>query len=227
MSSSKDRTPREPWRTALREGDPARRAPNLDAQEIERMRRAVLAAAPEPRRRFVLTPVWGAALAAAALILAMGVGRPLWDRLRVDVVAEGPRAVSPVSPPASTPRVRPDRPIPPAPAVSPAPPAATPSARPVARPVPRPRTPEPETVPAQTVEPAPDFAPGPDLLEDPASGEALDSAALATETDDTAADLPRQVQFSTPGGTRIIWVLAAEDHPTAEAAPSRPEEKSE
>ncbi len=106
--SSKDQTPLEPWRAALREGDPARGTPDLEPREIDRMRRAVLAAAAEPRRRFVLTPVWGTALAAAILLLALGVGRWLWDHVRVDVVAEGPRAVSPVpSPSPSMASIRP------------------------------------------------------------------------------------------------------------------------
>jgi hypothetical protein len=75
------------------------------------------------------------------------------------------------------------------------------------------RLPEPEL--SEPEPPEPDIEPDPGLLEEAVLSEALDGAQ------------PRQVQFSTPGGTRIIWMLAPEDPSTDEAAPVRPEESNE
>lgn len=210
--SHKDPQPLEPWRAVLREGDPARAEPGFDPREAERMRRAVLAARPEPRRRFVMTPVWASALAAAALVLTVGVVRTIREAPSTSTVAVHAPRPAPVAPapPAA-------RPAPPA-VQEPDPPTAVaelvvPVARP-AGPPPAPQ-PKPEDRMAQAVLepelPEPDLASDPGLLEGPAAEEILASA------DADHGALPRQVQFSTPGGTRIIWMLEPEESSTEES----------
>ncbi len=180
------------------------------------MRRLVLAARAEPRRRLAFTPVWAAALAAATLILAAG----LWRTL-------------PQAPPAVALRNPPPVPAPPAARPTPlvAPPAPPEPKAPRARPAPAPaapvRAPRPEARVAQLQEPELseiDTEPDPELVEEAVLSAALDGASIADAADGAQ---PRQVQFSTPGGTRIIWMLAPEDPSTDEAAPVRPEESNE
>jgi hypothetical protein len=151
-------------KSVLRQGDPAAGDPGLSPEEIQAMRRTVLSAVPEPRRRGWLIPV----ATGAVLILAAVLGLSLW---RQPAPAHPPNRASSegrvVAPsPAQRGRVGEG-------SSSPAP------ARPardvkVARVRPRPR---PRPVPKP--EPAVEIA--------------------RTET--------QQIQFSTPGGTRVIWVL--------------------
>jgi hypothetical protein len=163
---------------ALKQGDPAAGDPGLSPEEIHAMRRTVLSAAPEPRRRGWLVPVVGTA---AVLILAALIGLSLWRQQPAPahptkLASEG-RAVAPS--PAQRGRVgegaSPPAPKDPLPFPPPRQGAGEGASRPardvkVARVRPRPvATPKPEP----TVEVA--------------------------ET--------HQIQFSTPGGTRIIWVL--------------------
>jgi hypothetical protein len=170
-------------RRILREGDPAAGEPGLHPEEVRAMRRAVLTAAPEPRRRFLLVP------AAAGLIVALGlvVLAVLWWRpVELSAPAREPeRRAAVAAPPAR-------EPVPPA-AVPQAPEPATEKAAAPAiarKPV---RTRQP------TVRPAP--APDPPQEREPEPPMVLAQAEPAT----------RQVQFSTPGGTRIIWVLSSDN----------------
>lgn len=161
----------ERLRQRLREGDPAQGEGGLTRDEIHAMRRTVLTAAPEPRRR--LLPVLALAGAAAAVLL-------------IALFALRPGSVQPPAPP----RI----------AAVPVLPAA-PGPQALTLPPP-PRT---ESTPRENVEKkrpphrrrrlkaAPEGTATLAALEPPANpGE-------ETET--------RQIQFSTPGGTRIIWML--------------------
>ncbi|MES1242856.1 MAG: hypothetical protein ABUT39_14670 [Acidobacteriota bacterium] len=164
----------------LRKGDPAADDPGLSPEEIQAMRRTVLAAVPESRRRAWLIPV----ATAAVLILAAILGLSLWRQpAQPTRLASEERAVAPS--PAQRGRVgegssspTPKRPLPFPPPRQGAGEGAT--SHPdreekVVRVHPRPR-------------PAP--VPKPEPVEQ-----------ARTETPQ------QQIQFSTPGGTRVIWVL--------------------
>jgi hypothetical protein len=160
----------ERLRQRLREGDPATGENGLNPGEIHAMRRAVLAAAPEPRRR-LLPALALAGAAAAALLIALFALRP-----------------APVQPPAPL-RIAavPARPQAPR-ALQPSPVRTEPTApeeekREKKRPIPRRR--HLRAVPEET-----------------ATLAALEPAGNPPEE-------IRQIQFSTPGGTRIIWTLTS------------------
>jgi hypothetical protein len=151
----------------LRRGDPAV-GEGLTTDEIQSLRRAVLNAAPEPRRRSLLLPVL---VATCAVVLALS----LWWMRGSEPIAEPPReasvappAVSPVLPPPSVPVV-----------------AITASDEP----------------PVVTVE-------AHRRLE-----VAVAASAPSRRGDEIGPVEPhaRQIQFSTPGGTRVVWVLTTED----------------
>ncbi|MFY9820008.1 MAG: hypothetical protein WAM82_01415 [Thermoanaerobaculia bacterium] len=152
-------------RQVLRQGDPAAQEPGLTADEVHAMRRAVLAAIPEPRRQVLgLLGFPGVALAtAAALVLALAVAFGPWHRTPAPS-RPAPVRVAAVPNPAVTPSV---------------PPATAP-------------------VPVKTSRPA-----------HRRPVRALKS--LPVRQDDAPllrASLPvREIQFSTPGGTRVIWEL--------------------
>lgn len=222
--SRKDLETVEPWRSALREGDPALGAPDLDQQETARMRRALLAAAQEqperpekPRPLPWLTPAWGGAVAgvaaAAVLLLALGLWwlpEPLPEQVAVHDPAPAPPAPLPL-PPAEPEQEAPGASVPERPAVAPPP---------ILPPVPVADPPAPEPVAEMALAELPELpentGPEPDWLgipEEPAAGE--------------GEDLQRQVQFATPGGTRVIWMLGPETDSTPEATPMGPEEKTE
>lgn len=198
--------PRNPdrLRDVLHRGDPALGDPGLRPDEIQRMRRAILTAEPEPRRAF-LAPAW--VTAAATLILAAA----FWQ-------LRGPAPI--VEPP--EPRRRPAETVEPSMVTGDAPAPRRPE---IAEP--RETAPlHPATVRPARASPAaepPAVLPEvraraePPLFSDPAVGE----AGLEEEA------LPRQVQLIAPGGTRILWVLHSEPISTHEAAPPRPEEKTE
>jgi hypothetical protein len=157
----------ERLRAILRKGDPAAGDPGLPAEELQAMRRAMLSAVPEPRRRGWLVPVLAAA---AVLALATALALGLW---RTESRPEPLAIARPVQPTPS--------PRPPAVQVPAAPEAPVRTAektegveRPRKRRTPRPAPPAPE--PVRTVV------------------------------------AQHQIQFSTPGGTRVIWV----PNPTAE-----------
>lgn len=156
----------------LREGDPAA-GEALTPEEVRTMRRAVLTAAPEPRRWSVLVPL----MAGAAAMLAVLVALALW-RARTEPVVEAPPVVA-VAPPVRLPQP---------PVVEETPDPAPPPV-PVEREVPKPvRRPEP-------------------VPEVPVLPEATDTLASAPAEEPGS----RQIQFSTPGGTRIIWVLTSDE----------------
>ena len=157
----------ERLRQYLRKGDPATGENGLNPGEIHAMRRAVLTAAPEPRRR--LLPALALAGATAALIA---------------VFVLRPASVPPPAPPRIA--AVPPRPAPPQ-RISP-PPRTEPPAREEkeeTRKKPPHRRRHPRTTAQET-----------------ATLAALESAGNPPEEPGI-----RQVQFSTPGGTRIIWML--------------------
>ena len=157
----------EKLREILKRGDPAAEG-GLTPEEVQAMRRVVLSAVPEPRRRGWLVPVLAGA---AALILAAVIALSLWQ-------PEPPQeAVRPPLPRAGEGRgegavvvekkTPPHRPSAGLPALQERePPPAPKKKKPVRRAL------EPEPVIVAQVEPE-----------------------------------QRQIQFSTPGGTRVIWVL--------------------
>lgn len=156
----------------LRKGDPAAGDPGLSPEEVRAMRRTVLSAVPEPRRRGWLVPV----VTAAALILAAVLGLSLWHQpAQPTRLAEERRAEVPS--PAQRGRVGEG-------SSSPAPKGPLPF------PPPRQGAGEGASHPARDVKVArvhPRPAPKPE------------PAVAVVET--------QQIQFSTPGGTRVIWVL--------------------
>jgi hypothetical protein len=156
----------ERLRQILRQGDPAGGDEGLTPDEARAMRRTVLTAIPERKRR--LLPIFALAGAVATAVL-------------IAIVLLKPE---PARPPAH-PRIA-TAPAPPAPPIAQVPvqPAPRPLQREERGPVHRHRS-QHHRHPAATAPP---------------------------EIHDTLASLEsagaeRQVQFSTPGGTRIIWIL--------------------
>jgi hypothetical protein len=158
----------ERLRQMLRQGDPAGGDGALTPDEARAMRRTVLTAVPERKRR--LLPIFALAGAVAtAVLIAVLLLRP--EPVKTPVPA--PRIATAPAPPAPPAAQAPVEPAPPAQKVE--------DQRPAHR---RPRQPHHRR---PTVQAAP---------------EAQDTLA-SLET----AEPERQVQFSTPGGTRIIWIL--------------------
>ncbi|HVG09242.1 MAG TPA: hypothetical protein VNM67_16160 [Thermoanaerobaculia bacterium] len=154
-------------RSILSKGDPAAGDPGLTPDEVQGMRRTVLSAVPEPRRRGWLVP---AMVTAAALILAAVIALSLWQPEPVQ------EAVRPPLPLAGEgrgegPVMEAEKP----------PPQPSPAARE--------RGPEPVPRKKKVVHPEPE------------------PVVLAQAEIPPADHGPTQIQFSTPGGTRIIWVL--------------------
>lgn len=162
---------RDEWlRRLLREADPADPAvtdPGLTLDEIRDMRRTVLSAVPEPRRR--LFPVFataGAVLVAALILIAVLIPRPTPEKPSAppQIAVVPLKAVQPPPPPREEPKRVEEK--------------AEEKKAPVRRKrrAPVHRTPvEPEV-----------------------------AAVIATAE-------PQQIQFLTPGGTRIIWLLSPGD----------------
>ena len=155
----------ERLRQRLREGDPATGENGLNPGEIHAMRRAVLTAVPEPRRR--LLPALALAGAAAALLIAFFVLRP-----------------GPVQPPAP-PRI--------AAGPVPVPQALQPSALRAKPPAPEEKKKKRPIQRRRHLRAAPEETP---------TLAALEPAGNPPEEPGV-----QQIQFSTPGGTRIIWTL--------------------
>jgi hypothetical protein len=186
-------TRNERLREALRRGDPAgdpAGAGNkaaLSPLEEQAMRRTVLSAAParEPRG-FRLAPAFAAA---AVVLLSFAVTLSLWRAHEHPPGAPLPpippvtEITPPPAPEAATPAPHPELPTAVA-AVSP-PPSRVPRREPV-------RTPEPQAEPLTTLVTHPSAPDRP-----------------VEETHPERETPTRQVQFSTPGGTRIIWQLPA------------------
>jgi hypothetical protein len=161
----------------LRAGDPFAGESGLTPEEVRAMRRAVLTAQPEPRRR-LLPALAMAGAAAAALLIAVLAFRP------------GPGA---------------------SPQPQPAPQRAAVAVPEAARPVvvaeqPRPAvTTEMSEKPTETRRAHLRRHRRPSAAETPSPDTALAALHPAAPDDGTAI---REIQFSTPGGTRIIWTLA-------------------
>ena len=156
----------EKLREILKRGDPAAGDPGMTAEEVREMRRTVLSAVPEPRKRGWLVPVLAGA---AALVLAAVIALSLWPSPPEEVAVRPPLPRAGEGRGEGAPVVA-EKTTPPQP--SPAPQEREPPPAPV-------REPEPEPEPKRKPEPV----------------------VLAQ------ADGPTQIQFSTPGGTRVIWVL--------------------
>jgi hypothetical protein len=158
----------ERLRRRLLAGDPGGEN-GLTPDEIHAMRRTVLTAAPEPRRR-LLAPLALAGAAAVAVLIAFLALKPR--------PAEAPRPrIAAVAAP-SAPNMAPPLAQPEPPRAKPAPRASGKTARAVHRRHHLRNRPE-EAIAQASLKPA-------GIPEEP-------------ET--------RQIQFSTPGGTRIIWIL--------------------
>src|SRR5687768_250860 len=96
----------ERLRRLLREADPAATDPGLTLDEIHDMRRNVLSAYPERRRR--LFPVFataGAVLVAALILIAVLIPRPEKPSAPPQIAVVPPKAVQPPPPPRKEPRV--------------------------------------------------------------------------------------------------------------------------
>ena len=158
----------ERLRRLLREADPAADDAELSREEVREMRRTVLSAIPETRRRWGLVPILAGA---AAAILALMLGLMTWLG-----------SESPTAPSRQPRRVAVKSPVPAPPA---APTIRTSSERATAQTSVTPRRRTPRRTPS---------APKASVPEPMVIAEA--------ET--------HQIQFSTPGGTRIIWVLTAD-----------------
>jgi hypothetical protein len=159
-------------RSILRKGDPAAGEPGLTPEEVQGLRRAVLSAVPEPRRRGWMVP---AMAGAAALMLAAVIALSLWQPVRppLPLAGEG-RGEGPVLEMEEA--------------------AAAENPPPQPSPASREREPEPAPEKKKPVRRAP--APAPVVI-----------AQAAQAEPPAAPHSPTQIQFSTPGGTRIIWVL--------------------
>ncbi len=153
----------ERLRQSLRQGDPAGGDGGLTPDEARAMRRTVLTAIPERKRR--LLPIFALAGGlATAVLIAVLLLRP-----------------EPVKAPAPPPRI----------AAAPAPAAPIPVEPAPQPPVEKERRPVHRGHPQHHHHPVPSTAP------------AIHDTVAALET----AEPERQVQFSAPGGTRIIWIL--------------------
>jgi hypothetical protein len=158
-------------RQILREGDPSAQDFELTPDEAHTMRRMVLTAIPESRRRLGWLPLLTAG-AVALILLALAIGP--WH--------QQPEKIPPAAPQMATVAT-------PVPAPSETPEPAVPSERPVTNP----RPPHRRAVPTQAP-PAPHDEP-------------MTLASLP----DTPASAVREIRFSTPGGTRIIWELSTDN----------------
>lgn len=161
----------ERLRRLLREADPAASDPGLTLDEVRDMRRTVLSAVPERRRR--LFPVFataGAVLVAALILIAVLIPRPSPEKPPAppQVAVVPPKAVQPPLPPQEKLKVAEEK--------------VEEKKTPVRRKRRAPRLPVVQPVPAE-----------PEATAVIASAE------------------PQQIQFSTPGGTRIIWLLSPGD----------------
>jgi hypothetical protein len=178
-------------RDLLRQGDPAAGEPGLSTEEIHAMRRAVLTAAPE-RRRPGLIP---ALATGAAVTLAVLLAILLWRG------EQGPGMQPPEEKVAA---------VTPEPVRPPAPPVVEPQA---------PETPEDTTPPREPAvkEPVRKRQAAPRVDAPPVPGEPEPPVMLASVPEPSLPEprleepRTREIQFSTPGGTRIIWVLTEDE----------------
>lgn len=170
-------------RDLLRQGDPAAGEPGLSTEEVQAMRRAVLTAAPE-RRRFGLIPALATGTAVAlAVLLAVA----LWR-------GGEPQGIQPPEEQVAAVKPEPVRP--------PAPPAIV---EPLA-------APEPVKEPVGKRQAAPRIAPPPPSLPEPEPPTVLASVPETSLPEPGLVEpRTREIQFLTPGGTRVIWVLTEDE----------------
>lgn len=152
----------------LRQGDPAGGDEGLTLDEAHAMRRTVLTAVPERKRRLLPVLALAGAMATAVLISILLL-RPAPAPAPPRIAAVPPRPVQPIA----------QAPV------------------------------QPASQPPQEEERGPVHRHHPQHHRRPA---APASPEVTPEINDTLASLAtaepeRQVQFSTPGGTRIIWIL--------------------
>jgi len=171
----------EDMREALRRGDPAAGETGLSSAEAQAMRRAILTAVPAERRPFRLVPAFAAA---AVAVLSFAVALGLWRAYEAQPVRTVQQA-----PPAPV--------VTPAPSVpsNPSPPAETPAAAIAGA--------------ALQSPPAIHTSRRPHAIHHPAVRLAQARKPVHPVAEDADESPTRQVQFSTPGGTRIIWLLPA------------------
>ena len=154
-------------RSILRKGDPAAGEPGLTPEEVQTMRRAVLSAVPERRRRGWLVPAMVGAAAALVLAAALILWRPepVQEAVRppLPLAGEGRGEGSVVVVEKKTP------------------------------PLPSPASQEREP-------------PSPRMKKEIVHDEP-EPVVLAQAEPPAAPPTSTQIQFSTPGGTRVIWVL--------------------
>lgn len=219
-------------RERLRAGDPASGAPPLAAEEVQAMRRAMLGAVPEARAAREAAPWRLPALAMTGLGLVAGIGFGLHAWLSGGavspkgypgpVVAEvspslptggGARGTAPGAAPGSEGL----------PAENPAPVASGEGARPAPGSGARsgPGLPDRHVRSPRATPPRPGAAPpvlsAPTARLASAGGSIEESAPEAAPGAEPAASPAiRELQFSTPGGTRIVWVFASGDAPVSE-----------
>ncbi len=163
-------------RSILRKGDPAAGETGLTPEEVQAMRRAVLSAVPEPRRRGWLVPAMVTAAALVLAAVAAVIALSLWQPERK--VAES------VRPPA----VRPPLPL------------AGEGKGEGSLVVVEKKTPPQPSPAAQEREPAP-------RKKKKVVQEEPEPVVIAQAEPPAVPASSTQIQFSTPGGTRIIWVL--------------------
>jgi hypothetical protein len=177
----------ERLRRLLRETDLAQTESGLTLEEIHEMRRAVLTAIPEPRRRFALLPgLAGAAMVALAVIAVL----MMW-----------PRSESTTPPPSAPPRIAVEEPATEG--------KRTDTRKEVDRPDPRPSLKARATdgSPSGTTKALVVAGPAGDTVDSPAASAPGEQIAVSNESETET----RQIQFDTPGGTRVIWILTAND----------------
>lgn len=196
MKQIRSKVGEERLRALLREGDPAGASEPLAADEVQAMRRGMLGALRAARADERSAPWRLPVLAATALAGVAGVvlGVLAW-RSVLDVKPVEPAPLVAVAPPAPS--------LPPG-ALEP-PPATHAQAGAEAR---APRSPQPP----QARHPAGRRRPHPEA-----------SVRMAASGSSPAVvPVVREVQFSTPGGTRIVWVFASGQTPAQESPrPSR------
>jgi hypothetical protein len=179
-------------RALLRDADPVVGAPELSPEDAARMRRSAMAAATERRPSGFAAPAWRVALAvAAAAALAVGLGL-LLQRERSSVGAASPARD------ASLPRPQPPHEATVATAAAPRPSPEPPThAEPLS-----PRTAAAAAPRARGDEPAPAVR-----RERPATRSEPATTVASATISSPAKPQPYQLQLTTPGGTRIVWVL--------------------
>lgn len=158
----------------LREADPAANDPGLTLDEVREMRRTVLSAVPERRRK--LFPVFataGGVLVAALILIAVLIPKPEKPSAPPQIAVVPPKAVQPPPPPREEPKLAEEK-------------VEEEKKTPVRR---KRRAPRPPIVQPAPVEP--------------------EATAVIAAVEPVTE--PQQIQFSTPGGTRIIWLLSPGD----------------